>query len=290
MHTLKTQNPGASAEAIQHHYDVGNDFYALWLDSTQTYSCALWEEGDTLESAQLRKIDFHITQARAMGAKRVLDVGCGWGAVLQRLMETYAVEHAVGLTLSKAQVAWCKAKHHPRIDVRLESWSDHVPVEPYDAIVSIGAFEHFARSGLLETAKIEVYRTFFQRCHAWLKPGGWMSLQTIVYENSRPEGLNAFVASEIFPESDPPRLADIAKATGKIFEIVTVRNDRSDYERTCRAWYKRLRENRTAAVRLVGEEVVARYEKYLGVCQIGFHQGMMNLARLTLRRIDHPRP
>lgn len=281
---------GASAEAIQHHYDAGNDFYRLWLDnSTNAYSCALWEENDTLESAQLRKIDFHINQARARGAKRVLDVGCGWGGTLKRLVEMHNVEHAVGLTLSKAQAKWIESFNQPGIEVKLKSWSDYFPEEPFDAIISIGAFEHFAKLELSQEQKIECYRTFFQRCHEWLKPGGWISLQTIVYENSRREDFSKFFAEEIFPESDLPRLADIAKATERIFEIVALKNDREHYERTLKVWLKRLKANRKEAVNLVGEKVVARYEKYLAICIIGFHTGTMNLSRLTLRRIDNPR-
>lgn len=286
---MKTQNPGASAEAIQHHYDASNDFYRLWLDTTNTYSCALWEENDTLESAQLRKIDFHINQAKAMGAERVLDVGCGWGSTVKRLVEMHGVKHAVGLTLSKSQAEWIASFNQPRIEVKLESWSDHSPEAPYDAIISIGAFEHFAKANLSNAQKVEGYRTFFQRCHEWLKPGGWMSLQTIAYGNVRKEDMSEFIATEIFPESDLPSLADIAKASEGIFEIVELRNDRKDYERTNRLWLSRLKANRAEAVNLVGEEVVARYVKYLSLFLIGFHAGTMNLLRITMHRIDNPR-
>src|SRR5258705_13615220 len=107
MSVVATGNDrGASAEAIQHHYDVGNDFYTLWLDETKTYSSALWEDARTLEEAQLRKIDYHIRQARVEGAHRVLDIGCGWGSTLKRLVEHAGVEQAVGITLSNAQADW----------------------------------------------------------------------------------------------------------------------------------------------------------------------------------------
>nr|WP_199349880.1 cyclopropane-fatty-acyl-phospholipid synthase family protein [Nostoc flagelliforme] len=289
INTTKAQNPGASAEAIQHHYDASNDFYRLWLDTTNTYSCALWEENDNLESAQLRKIDFHIIQSRARQARRVLDVGCGWGSTLQRLVERHGVKHAVGLTLSKSQAEWIASFNHPGIEVKLESWSDHSPKEPYDAIISIGAFEHFAKANLSNTKKVEGYCKFFQRCHECLKPGGWMSLQTIAYGNICKEDMSPFIANEIFPESDLPRLADIAKATEGIFEIVALRNDRNDYKRTSQFWLSKLKANRAEAVNLVGEEVVVRYIKYLSLFSIGFHTGTMDLLRITMRRIDKPR-
>src|SRR5262245_28873696 len=175
---------GGSAEAVQAHYDAGNDFYRLWLDTTLSYSCALWDEADpadTLDAAQRRKIAYHARQARAAGTRRVLDVGCGWGAVLRHLVEIEDVRHATGLTLSRGQAEWVQAWRDPRIEVRLEDWADHLPPAPYDAIISIGAFEHFARPDLDDENKEAAYRDFFAYCHRWLRPDGRLSLQTIAY-------------------------------------------------------------------------------------------------------------
>jgi cyclopropane-fatty-acyl-phospholipid synthase len=286
---MTTRNLGASPQAIQYHYDVSNDFYRLWVDRSFTYSCAMWEDNDTLESAQMRKLDFHVEQARAKNATRVLDVGCGWGSLLQRLVEVHGVEQAVGLTLSKAQAEWNWARQHPRIDVRLESWTDHVPQTPYDAIISIGAFEHFARLELSQAEKVEAYRAFFARCHAWLKPGGWLSLQTIAYGNLRrgKQYADPFIPREIFPESDLPRLSEIAEATEHLFEVVALRNDRQDYAHTSREWFDRLRTKRAEAVRVCGQEVVARYERFLRMFGYSFELGAFILLRLALRRINN---
>lgn len=162
---------GATAESIRHHYDVSNDFYALWLDASLTYTCALWGEGDTLEDAQRRKLDYLIEGARATGARRVLDVGCGWGSLLNRLVGEHAVGQAVGLTLSDSQAELLRARELPRTEVRVENWLDHEPDEKYDAIISIGAFEHFARTGLSRTERVAAYREFFARCRSWLPKG-----------------------------------------------------------------------------------------------------------------------
>jgi cyclopropane-fatty-acyl-phospholipid synthase len=108
------RNPGASVQAIQHHYDLSNAFYQLWLDRSCTYSCALWQEGDSLEAAQLRKIDFHIEQARVKQGDRVLDIGCGWGSTLNRLVEKYQVQQAIGLTLSETQSQWIQTPSEER--------------------------------------------------------------------------------------------------------------------------------------------------------------------------------
>jgi cyclopropane-fatty-acyl-phospholipid synthase len=285
---------GASAEAIQRHYDVGNDFYRLWLDPSLCYSCALWKDpavDESLERAQERKIDYHVAQARARGAGRVLDVGCGWGALLRRLVEREGVGQAVGLTLSQEQADWIAATPHPRIAVRLESWADHVPEDPYDAIVSIGAFEHFARPQWTNAEKVAAYRAFFQRCHEFLKPGCRLSLQTIAYGGmSREEGRrlpeHSFLLAEVFPETDLPELGEILEASRGLFEIVTLRNDREDYRRTCRAWFERLLARRADATALVGEEVVARFLRYLKLSATMFHYGQIHLLRLAFRRLD----
>ncbi|MDF5727350.1 MAG: cyclopropane-fatty-acyl-phospholipid synthase [Rhizonema sp. PD38] len=292
MSNFTTQNPGTSVEALRHHYcNVGNEFYRLWLDPTLTYSCALWEENEghnNLQAAQLRKIDFHIAQARVKGAKRVLDVGCGWGSVLRRLLDVHSVEHAIGITMSEIHYEWISALNNSKLEVHLESWMDHFPKEPYDGIISLEAFEHFTKLDLSQQERMRVYREFFSRCHKWLKPGGWMSLQVNAHGNSRREDSSKFIFTEIFPESDFPTLAEIAQASEHLFEIVMLRNDRQDYEVTCKAWLSRLKANRAAAVELVGEQIVSNYEKYLSFSLICFHQRISNLLRFTLRRIDNP--
>lgn len=281
-------NPGASAQAIQFHYDVGNSFYELWLDRTLTYSCALWDGHDTLEAAQLAKIDHHIDKSGARGQARVLDIGCGWGSTLHRLVSTAGVANATGLTLARQQAAHIDRQRWPGVEVRVESWSDHRPAMPYDAIISVGAFEHFAKLDQSPADKIAGYRSFFQRCHDWLPPGGCLSLQTMSYENSSREDFSPFFASQIFPESDLPRLSEIAAASERLFEIVSVRNDRHHYARTSLEWRRRLLKRRAEAVALVGEDAVARYDKYLHLWAVGFHTGTMGLLRLQLRRLEQP--
>jgi cyclopropane-fatty-acyl-phospholipid synthase len=290
MTQASTSPPGASAEAIQYHYDLGNDFYRLWLDPTLTYSAALWTEGDTLESAQIRKIDFHIDRSGARGARRVLDVGCGWGAVLRRLVEAAGVAQAVGLTLSKAQQQWIEAWRLPNVEVRLESWAEHHPPEPYDAVISVGAFEHFARLDATDAEKVTGYRSFFARCREWLRPAGRLSLQTFAYgglrsrESVRRSAGTRFLSSEIFPQTDPPRLADLVAASEGLFEIQRLRNDRKDYALTCREWLRRLRSARETIAGTVGPEAFSRYERYLQLSTLGFETGDLALYRVTLVR------
>lgn len=280
---------GASASSIQHHYDVSNDFYRSWLDASMTYSCALWERGDTLETAQLRKLDFMLDGARAGEARRLLDVGCGWGSLMQRAVEHYQVEQCVGLTLSEAQVAWHRDRGLPQNQSRLESWRDHEPDGLYDSIVSIGAIEHFVQIGLSRADKVGHYRDFFKKCHAWLAPGGGLSLQSIVWGHLMPDAATVedflFISREIFPESEFPRLAELVHASERRFEIVAIRSDRLHYARTLREWLRRLRAHRDELIALTDETMYARYERYLKVSCGFFERGNANLVRLHMRKV-----
>ncbi|WP_181782871.1 SAM-dependent methyltransferase [Pseudonocardia pini] len=266
MSSVSTQ----SAEAIRHHYDVGDDFYRLWLDPTLSYSCA-WRTGDeSLEEAQEHKLRLHL---EAAGARtRLLDVGCGWGGLLAR-----AGVPAVGLTLSDAQAAYVRGLG---FDVRLEDWRDHTPTEPYDGIVSIGAFEHFAGLG---TDKVAVYREFFTRCRGWLTGGGALSLQTIAYAAMDPSEASSFMQQEVFPDAELPTLAEITAAAEGVLEITALSNGRLDYAWTCSEWARRLKARRAEARELVGAETVARYERYLTLSSVGFRMGRLALYRITLR-------
>lgn len=258
-----------SAEAIRHHYDVGNEFYRLWLDPTLSYSCA-WRSGDmTLEQAQEHKLRRHLDAAGARS--RLLDVGCGWGGILAR-----AGVPAVGLTLSDEQAGYVRGLGH---DVRAQDWRDHEPEEPYDGIVSIGAFEHFAAPG---DDRVDVYREFFTRCREWLS-GGALSLQTIAYADMDPADASGFMQQEIFPDAELPTLAEITAAAEGVLEVTALSNGRLDYAWTCAEWARRLKAQRPGARALVGDEVVRRYERYLRLSSLGFRMNKLALYRITLR-------
>ncbi|MBF6542577.1 SAM-dependent methyltransferase [Nocardia brasiliensis] len=281
---------GASPTAIQHHYDAGNDFYRLWLDPSMTYSCAMWAaEDDTLERAQQRKHDYLATRTRAVGAGRVLDVGFGWGAMVRRLLDTHGVGHVTGLTLSAAQVAATSAWADERCDLRLENWTDHRSAQPYDAIVSIGAMEHFANLGMSRERKIAAYRQFFASCRDWLVPGGRLGLQTIVrgHDSAADWAIQREmirVNRWIFPESEVPWLAEVCAASEGLLEVVSVRNDAADYARTCQVWLDRLLADRERAVDLVGPATAERYERYLRVSIEVFRRKHAGLARIVFER------
>ena len=284
---------GAGREAIQYHYDISRDFYRLWLDSRMVYSCALWpgDFDEDFDAAQVAKLEWHATAMRVDGGGRALDVGCGWGAMLGYLTEERHVGHVTGLTLSADQAA--AVTPSDRVEVRLEDWRDHRPERPYDAIVSIGAFEHFARHDLAQAERRAVYRSFFERCGEWLDEGGRLSLQTIAHEDFDPSsGLpSSFFVDQIFPESGLPQLSDIVETAEPVFRLVGFRNDGEHYEHTLRLWQQRLESRQDEACRLVGRDTYRRYVRYLRVSRAMFARRLCTLNRLVLerRRASSPR-
>jgi cyclopropane-fatty-acyl-phospholipid synthase len=294
MTTGEVRSPpgGASRQAIEHHYDVGREFYRLWLDKAMVYSCAMWAgqlDGD-LEAAQLAKLDWHATAARADGVPRALDVGCGWGAMVRYLSEQRGVGHVTGLTLSSDQAA--AGPSTERAVVRLENWRDHQPSEPYDAVVSIGAFEHFAREDLTRAERRAVYRSFFERCAGWLVEGGRLSLQTIALEDLDPSKapVSSFFSEAIFPESGLPQLSDVIEASEETFRTVDFRSDPGHYEQTLHLWQLRLEAHKDEACQLVGRETYRRYLRYLRVSRAMFDRRVCTLYRLVFERRPAPCP
>jgi cyclopropane-fatty-acyl-phospholipid synthase len=284
--TAPSAKYGGSAEAIRHHYDVGNDLWRIMLGPTMTYSAALFERPDEdLEAAQFRKVDWHLASAGVHQAASLLEVGYGWGTLVRRVSEMPHVKRIVGLTLSDAQAEYVQSLRLDRVELRTENWSAHRPTAPYDAIVSIGAFEHFAKPEETLDEKMAMYRDFFARCRSWLSPTGRMSLQTIAYGTMRPEDASEFMQREIYPESELPFLGELVAAVDGVFEIVAVRNDRLHYARSYDRWAHNLRTHRAEAVAVVGEEVVRRFECFFKLGSIGFRMGKLSLLRLALRPI-----
>ncbi|MGI5337079.1 class I SAM-dependent methyltransferase [Streptomyces sp. CA-181903] len=286
---------GASSDALEEHYDLPAAFFRQWLDPSLTYSCALWQGTDDLAAAQQKKLDYLIEQVGADGAGRVLDIGCGWGSALLRLADR-GVRHATGLNPSRGQAAWAGKRLGSRAVVLAERWEDHEPETGYGAILSIGAFEHFARPGMSGEERIAAYRAFFTRCHRWLPPGGRLGLQTIVWaDRASGSGRTVFTAVAgansglrdmvVFPESDLPVRGEIERAVEGLFEIVALRQDGDHYRRTCQVWEERLRARREEARFFVGEAVVTRYERYLSVASRLFAARWLDLLRITFSAV-----
>jgi cyclopropane-fatty-acyl-phospholipid synthase len=281
---------GAGEEEIQYHYDIGNEFFLSWLGEVPAYSAALFESADdTLEEAQTRKLDYLIDGAHAAGARRVLDIGCGWGATLRRLVDQHEVNHALGITLSQAQVDHIQGQSDPRFEARVENWIDHEPAQPYQAIISIEVLEHAVPLGADSATRKATYRQFFERCHEWLVPGGRLALQTVskgeVPLDRRGRKDLRFVTSEIFPRTDAPWLVELARESSGLFEMESLRDHRLHFARTAMEWYQRLQIHRERCAELVGEDIVERYERFFPAVSRHFAFGHAGLLRTVFAKV-----
>ncbi len=279
-------------EDVQAHYDLSDDFYRLFLDSTQTYSCAYFEQDDmSLEQAQLAKIDLSLGKLGLEPGMTLLDIGCGWGTTLRRAIEKYDV-NVIGLTLSKNQAAHVQKVFDEEIDsprnrrVLLEGWEQFD--EPVDRIVSIGAFEHFG---------LERYPAFFKMAYQALPADGVMLLHTIVrltFREGRDQGLtlthelvdfSKFILTEIFPGGwlpSTPMVED--RATDAGFAVTRVQALQPHYARTLETWAANLEANRDQAIAIQSQEAYDRYMKYLTGCAKLFRQGYVDVKQFTLQK------
>ena len=264
--------------SVQAHYDLSDEFFALFLDPSMTYSCARFDTAETdLSAAQRSKIDLSLGKCELRPGHRLLDIGCGWGAAALRAREQYGVQ-VIGLTLSRNQHAYCQALAAGKdgLEFRLEGWETFQ--QKVDRIVSIGAFEHFGRSR---------YGTFFDRCLSLLPNDGVMLLHTITL--GRPSKSFSFLrfahflSREIFPGGDVPSpelVVESARAAG--FELVHAESLRPHYARTLDCWAERLQANRAQAVKVAGEATFKTYMKYLSGCANLFRTGECNLYQFKL--------
>ncbi|OJZ65044.1 cyclopropane mycolic acid synthase family methyltransferase [Mycolicibacterium diernhoferi] len=276
---------------VQAHYDLSDEFFALFLDPSRTYSCAYFERDDmTLEQAQLAKIDLSLGKLGLQPGMTLLDIGCGWGATMMRALERYDV-NVIGLTLSENQKAFVEGEFarsdSPRQKrVLLQGWEEFD--EPVDRIVSIGAFEHFG---------FERYDAFFAMAHAALPDDGVMLLHTIcgkTFPQLIDEGIPLtfevarfvkFILTEIFPGGRLPSIEKVEEhATPAGFTVERRQSLRFHYARTLDHWAEALESHRDEAVAVQSEEVYERYMRYLTGCANGFRVGYIDVNQFTMTK------
>ena len=281
MNTKRRRSSGEEFKRVQAHYDLSDEFFALFLDPSMTYSCAKFDTPDTtLAAAQQAKIDLSLSKCELRPEHRLLDVGCGWGATALRAAEKYGCR-VTGLTLSANQHRHDVelAADHPKVEFRLQGWETFE--EKVDRIVSIGAFEHFCRTK---------YPAFFAKCRSLLPDDGVMMVHTITQGKPNEDWdflrFVHFIATEIFPGGDvpPPELV-IASARTAGFEVVHVESLRPHYAITLDHWAANLKANHDRAVAVASEETYATYMKYLTGCADLFRSGECNLHQFKFRVI-----
>ena len=266
-------------DAVSHHYDVSNAFYGLFLDESMTYSCAVFEQpGWSLEQAQAAKHELALRKLGLRPGMRVLDIGCGWGAHAIHAARHFDVD-VVGVTLATEQVELgrkrvAEAGLSNRIELRLQDYRA-VDDGPYDAVTSIGMFEHVGWDRAEE---------FIQSAAGVLRPGGRMMLHSITSPTARRPGRSRrqFIYRYIFPDGELQpigRIVDELQRNG--FDVADVDALNLHYAETLRHWLGRLESNWGAAVADVGVNRARIWRLYLGGCQANFLSRKLQVQQVT---------
>jgi cyclopropane-fatty-acyl-phospholipid synthase len=267
--------------AVRHHYDVGNEFFALFLDDSMTYSCAYFSGGaGTLEEAQEAKLELVCTKLRLREGERVLDVGCGWGSFVLHAATRYGAR-VVGVTLSEPQAALARQRADAagvgdRVEIRVADYRE-LTGERFDAIASIGMVEHVGEE------RIDVYA---QRLASLLEPGGRLlnhGIAKLKDFDARDEG--PFSERFVFPDGVPLPLSRIQLALERAgFATTHVEGLAGDYAETTRHWIERYEARYEDAVRLAGAERARVWRLYLRAARQGFQTGWASIYQVLAHR------
>jgi cyclopropane-fatty-acyl-phospholipid synthase len=268
----RLHTPRRDAEAVRHHYDVSNEFFALFLDESMTYSCALFEEGtETLEEAQRAKLDVICRKLELEEGERVLDIGCGWGSFVIHAAREYGVS-ALGITLSDPQAALAAervrdAGLEDQVEIMVRDYRE-LGDRRFDAVVSIGMVEHVGESRVDEYAR-EIERV--------LEPDGAVLNHGIVRVAAQESGAHvggAFSNRYVFPDGELLNLSRMQAAFERTgFETLHIENLHTDYAETLRHWITRLDEHLDEAERIAGAERLRVWRLYLRAARNSFEVG-----------------
>jgi cyclopropane-fatty-acyl-phospholipid synthase len=285
--------PERDAAAVRSHYDVGNDFYKLWLDKRMVYSCGYFTNVDaSLDEAQEAKLEHICRKLRLSPGEKMLDVGCGWGGLIMHAAERFGV-NALGITLSYEQAALARERIREkglesRCTVEVRDYRHLTADQEFDKIASVGMVEHVGR------AKLPVY---FERLYKYLRPGGLLLNHGIVHAggHQKPKlrdrvferlwGDNAFINTYVFPDGELPELAEVVStAEDAGFETRDAESLREHYALTLRKWVRRREAERATAVASVGEEIYRIWRLYMAASAYGFASGRLAIDQLILAK------
>jgi cyclopropane-fatty-acyl-phospholipid synthase len=293
---------GSTKSDVEVSYDVSNEFFRLWLDERMNYTCAVFESPEqSLEAAQLNKLRILSDFARVTPEKKVLDIGCGWGAALEYVVTARGVKRAVGVTLSTAQAAEVNARKLPGVEVIGADFRELSTNERFDSLISICMIDHLCSPAEAREGKaVDIYRRYFKKTWELTNKGARFGLQAILRNRTPrmtpwgalPAGTKAelediyFCTREIFPGGLNPRLEDLIQAVNPYWEVMQVNTRREDYQRTTGEWLRRLRLNEKTIRATWGNKVFEDYDRYLSTCVNAFDRHYSSLAQFELRRID----
>ncbi|MFI5087474.1 MAG: class I SAM-dependent methyltransferase [Terriglobales bacterium] len=283
--THRTQLHGArhskqrDGRAVRQHYDVSNEFFALWLDRRMMYSCAYFEQAsDTLDQAQEQKLDYICRKLRLKQGERLLDIGCGWGGLILHAAKKYGAQ-ALGITLSKRQAEVAEQRireegvgDHCRVEVC--DYRDLDQAESFDKLVSVGMFEHVGEKLLPE---------YFRRAWRLLAPGGAFLNHGIARNLHHPDRGPSFIAQYVFPDSELVPISTVlrtAEDTG--WEVRDLESLREHYAMTLRLWVQRLEQQATKARQVVDEVTYRIWRLYMAGAAHRFRTGWLNLYQALL--------
>ncbi len=277
----KAHSKPRDREAVTYHYDLSNDFYQLWLDRRMVYSCAYFERGDEdINTAQAQKLDYICRKLRLRPGENLLDVGCGWGALVLYAAEHFGVR-ALGITLSESQAELAKQRIREaglsqRCEVRLCDYRDLDGSSPFDKIVSVGMFEHVGESRLQE---------YFQHVWTLLRTGGVFLNHGIAASATYSRKGPSFIDKYVFPDGGLVPLGTtirVAEASG--FEVRDVESLREHYARTLRKWLSRLEFRYEDATKIAGETVYRIWRIYMSGCAHAFAIGRVNIYQVLMSK------
>lgn len=275
-------------QAISYHYDVSNDFYALWLDRHMVYSCGYFADPDQdIHTAQERKLDYICRKLRLEPGERLLDIGCGWGGLVIHAAERYGVQ-TLGITLSQPQVEFaqrriaeaglgdrCRVEY---LDYREVTASAGSGRGPFDKLVSVGMFEHVGEAKM---------RTYFKRAWDILRPKGLFLNHAIARPGWEPkaEGEDTFSNRYVFPDGELTPISHSLRIAEELgFEVRDVESLREHYALTLRRWVRRLEERREKALEHVDEVTYRIWRLFLSGSAAGFESARLNIYQALLAK------
>jgi cyclopropane-fatty-acyl-phospholipid synthase len=277
--TVKAHSKAENRDAIHFHYDVSNEFYALWLDRAMVYSCAYFETPDLdLDTAQQAKLEHICRKLALQPGENFLDIGCGWGALVIHAAQRYGVR-AHGVTLSPQQLKVAReriaqAGLEDRVSVELQDYRDLPGESIYDKVASIGMFEHVGLKNL---------PIYFSTVHRLLKPHGLFLNHGITHDSDgwQKSLSTEFINRYVFPDGQLDNISNIQHFMERArFEIADVEALRPHYALTLRHWVARLERNHAQALQFVNEATYRVWRLYMSACALEFESGDIGIYQV----------